>query len=42
MAPVDDNALEKKVLLHKHTRREFRQRMQAGELKACSIPVAAT
>ena len=47
MAPADDNtqknnALEKKVLLHKHTRREFRQRMQAGELKACIIPVAAT
>ncbi len=30
------------VLLHKHTRREFRQRMQRGELKACIIPVAAT
>lgn len=30
------------VLLHKHTRREFRERMQAGELKACIIPVAAT
>lgn len=30
------------VLLHKHTRREFRQRMQSGELKACIIPVAAT
>lgn len=29
------------VLLRKHTRREFRQRMQAGELKACIIPVAA-
>lgn len=33
---------EHKILLHKHTRREFRQRMQAGELKACIIPVAAT
>jgi len=33
---------ESKILLHKHTRREFRQRMQAGELKACIIPVAAT
>ena len=33
---------EKKIYLHKHTRREFRQRMQAGELKACVIPVAAT
>lgn len=30
------------MLLHKHTRREFRQRMDAGELKACIIPVAAT
>ena len=30
------------ILLHKHTRREFRQRMQSGELKACIIPVAAT
>jgi creatinine amidohydrolase len=29
------------VLLHKHTRREFRERMQSGELKACIIPVAA-
>jgi creatinine amidohydrolase len=33
---------ESRVLLHKHTRREFRQRMQSGELKACIIPVAAT
>jgi creatinine amidohydrolase len=31
-----------RILLHKHTRREFRQRMQSGELKACIIPVAAT
>ncbi len=29
------------VLLRKHTRREFRQRMNSGELKACIIPVAA-
>jgi creatinine amidohydrolase len=29
------------VLLRKHTRREFRERMQSGELKACIIPVAA-
>jgi len=29
------------VLLGKLTRREFRQRMQAGELKACIVPVAA-
>jgi len=33
---------ESQVLLHKHTRREFRERMQSGELKACIIPVAAT
>ena len=33
---------EQAVLLHKQTRREFRQRMQSGELKACIIPVAAT
>ena len=31
-----------KLLLHRHTRREFRERMQSGELKACIIPVAAT
>lgn len=31
-----------RVLLNRHTRREFRQRMQSGELKACIIPVAAT
>lgn len=30
------------ILLPKLTRREFRERMQAGELKACIIPVAAT
>src|SRR6266702_1902346 len=29
------------VLQRKHTRREFRQRMQAGDLRACIIPVAA-
>ena len=29
------------VLIHKHTRREFRERMIAGELKACIIPIAA-
>jgi creatinine amidohydrolase len=29
------------LLLHKHTRREFRTRMNSGELKACIIPVAA-
>lgn len=30
------------IHLHKHTRREFRERMQRGELRACVIPVAAT
>src|SRR5436309_3554246 len=29
------------VLQRKHTRREFRERMQSGELKACIVPVAA-
>ena len=29
------------VLLRKLTRREFRERMQSGELKACIIPVGA-
>jgi creatinine amidohydrolase len=29
------------ILLGKLTRREFRQRMQSGELKCCIIPVAA-
>lgn len=33
---------EDRLYVHKHTRREFRERMQAGELKACIIPVAAT
>lgn len=33
--------MSNKILLGKLTRREFRQRMQAGELKACIIPVAA-
>src|SRR6266566_1745397 len=32
---------EPEVLLSKLTRREFRQRMQSGELKACLIPIAA-
>ena len=32
---------ESEVLLRKLTRREFRQRMQSAELKACLIPVAA-
>ena len=30
------------VLVGKHTRREFRQRLDSGELHACIIPVAAT
>lgn len=29
------------ILLRKHTRREFRERMRSGELKACILPVAA-
>lgn len=33
---------EDRIWLHKHTRREFRERMQAGDLKLCIIPVAAT
>jgi creatinine amidohydrolase len=36
------DAREQHLYVHKHTRREFRQRMQAGELKVCIIPVAAT
>ena len=32
---------EPEVLLRRLTRREFRQRMQSGELKACLMPVAA-
>ncbi len=38
----ESNHHTKEILLHKHTRREFRERMQAGELKACIIPVGAT
>ncbi len=34
--------LESRILLTKHTRREFRERMQGGRLQACIIPVAAT
>lgn len=33
---------EDRLYVNKHTRREFRERMQSGELKACIIPVAAT
>ena len=29
------------ILLRKHTRREFRERMNSGELQAVIIPVAA-
>jgi creatinine amidohydrolase len=36
------NTDEARIFLHKHTRREFRARMQSGELQACIIPVAAT
>jgi creatinine amidohydrolase len=32
---------DNEVLTHKHTRREFRQRLERGEIKACIIPVAA-
>jgi creatinine amidohydrolase len=38
MAEADDALL----FLHKHTRREFRDRMQSGELQGCIIPVGAT
>ena len=31
----------KEILQRKHTRREFRERMQSGELKACIIPLGA-
>ncbi|WP_417848593.1 creatininase family protein [Thalassoglobus sp.] len=31
----------KPILLHKHTRKEFRTRFATGELKACIIPIAA-
>ncbi len=34
-------AEETKILLRKHTRREFRERLNSGELKACIIPTAA-
>lgn len=42
MSNAPTEAEVQRVLLHKHTRREFRERMQRGELKACIIPVAAT
>ncbi len=32
---------EDRLLLHKHTRREFRTRMDSGELQGCIIPIAA-
>lgn len=34
-------ASEPLLYLHQHTRREFRNRMQSGELQACILPVAA-
>ena len=37
-----DTVDNSRIYLHKNTRREFRQRMHSGELKACIIPVAAT
>jgi creatinine amidohydrolase len=36
------NTGDASLFLHKHTRREFRERMQSGELQGCIIPVAAT
>lgn len=33
---------DSEIALERHTRREFRERMQRGELRACIIPVAAT
>jgi len=37
-----ENAMSaSEVLQRKHTRREFRERMQSGDLKACIIPLAA-
>ncbi len=32
---------QEEIYLHKLTRREFRQRMQSGQLQACILPVAA-
>lgn len=40
---LDNNSPEDRaVLLGKLTRKQFRERMQGGELKTCIIPVAAT
>jgi creatinine amidohydrolase len=36
------NTADAPLFLHKYTRREFRQRMESGELRGCIIPVAAT
>src|SRR5947209_1901015 len=33
--------MKTEVLLRKHTRREFRERIRSGELKGCIVPVAA-
>jgi len=38
MTTIDEQA----IFLNKLTRREFRERMQSGQLQACIIPVAAT
>lgn len=38
MYPVVDP----RIVLHKHTRKEFRERMQSGELTGCILPIAAT
>ena len=35
------NSEKSEILLRKHTRREFRERMNSGKLKACIIPTAA-
>lgn len=37
-----ETPLRNEVLVGKHTRREFRERMESGKLQACIIPTAAT
>jgi len=39
---TSNSSNDNRVLLHKHTRREFRERMESGELKLAILPVAAT
>ncbi len=39
---IMNNQDSKPVILGKLTRKEFRERMESGELKACIIPTAAT